>query len=117
MTPTATDEDHPYHKPERKQSEVYELSELRKYHISVDGESIAKVATRKVSSRLAMNLGPPPAHADKQETPILKELRLFALKRVADKLKHPSHNKQPKCIKPQAVNEDTSEEQGERNEN
>jgi hypothetical protein len=68
-------------------------------------------------SSLAMNLGPPPAHADKQETPIVKELRLFALERVPDELERPSHKEKRKCIKPQPVNEDASAKHGERNEN
>jgi hypothetical protein len=68
-------------------------------------------------SCLAMNLGPPPAHADKQETPVMKKLRLFALKGVADELERPSHKKKPERIKPQPVNEDACEEQGERNQN
>src|ERR1700674_3825143 len=68
-------------------------------------------------SRLAVNLGPPPAHADKQETPVVKELRLFALERVAYELERPSHKEKQKRIKPQPANEDASEEQGERKEN
>jgi hypothetical protein len=47
----------------------------------------------------------------------VKELRLFALERVADELERPSHKEKHKRIKPQPANEDASEEQGERKEN
>lgn len=67
-------------------------------------------------SRFAVNLGPPPTHTDKQETPIVKELRFFALEGVADELQRPSHNEKPNRIKPQRVNEQTSQKQGQRNE-
>jgi len=47
----------------------------------------------------------------------VKELRLFALERVADELERPSHNEKHKSIPPQPVNQDAPDEQGERNEN
>src|SRR5271167_304292 len=66
---------------------------------------------------LAVNFGPPPTHADKQETPIVKELRIFAFEGMADELEGPSHKEKPKRVEPQPVNEDGSEEQGQRNQN
>jgi len=68
-------------------------------------------------SRLAMNLGPPPAQANKQETPVVKEFRLLVLKRVANELKRPSHKEKHKRIKPQPVNKDAREEQSDRSHN
>ena len=64
-----------------------------------------------------MNLGPPPAHAHEQETPVMKKLRLFALESVTDELQHPPHNEKHKRINPQPVNEDAPERQNKRNEN
>ena len=64
-----------------------------------------------------MNLGPPPTHSDKQETPVVKELRLFPLERVPDELEHPSHKEKHKSIEPQPVNKDAREEQNKRNQN
>ena len=64
-----------------------------------------------------MNLGPPPTHADKQETPVVKELRLFVFEGVADELQCPSRQEKDKSIKPQPVNENAEKEQAERNQN
>jgi len=64
-----------------------------------------------------MNLGPPPAHADKQKSPVVKKLRLFALKSMADELQRPSQKEKRKCIEPQPMNEQTPSEQGDRNQN
>ncbi len=72
---------------------------------------------RIVFSSLAMNFGPPPAHADKQEAPIVKKLRLLALEGMADELERPSRKEKHKCVNPQAVNEDGPEEQRKRNQN
>ena len=47
----------------------------------------------------------------------MKELRLFVLERVADELERPSCKEKRKRIKPQLVNENASEEQGERKQN
>ena len=52
-----------------------------------------------------MNLGPPPAHADEEKTPIVKELRLFALKCMADELERPSHKEKRQGVNPQTMNE------------
>jgi hypothetical protein len=64
-----------------------------------------------------MNLGPPPTDADKQETPVVKELRLLAFERMADKLEHPPPQKKCQRIRPQAVNKDAGEKQDKRNQN
>ena len=64
-----------------------------------------------------MNLGPPPTHTDQQETPVVKELRLFVLEGVADELQCPSRQKKHKRINPQPVNENADKEHGERNQN
>ncbi len=58
-----------------------------------------------------MNFGPPPAHADKQETPVVEKLRLFALEGMADELERPSHKEKRERIRPQPANEDAGEEQ------
>ena len=68
-------------------------------------------------SRLTVNLSPPPTHADKQETTIVKKLRLFALEGVSDELERPSQQKKDNRIKPQLVNEHASDKQGERSQN
>src|SRR5450755_324895 len=56
-------------------------------------------------SRPPANLGPPPAHAHKQETPVVEKFRRLAFKSVADKLEDPSDQKQAERIDPQAVKE------------
>src|SRR5271155_3599653 len=68
-------------------------------------------------SGLAMNFGPPPTHADEQETPVVKELRLFALEGMADELEGPSGEKERKCVAPQPMNKDAGEQQSQRKEN
>jgi hypothetical protein len=65
----------------------------------------------------ALNLGPPPANADEEESPIFEELRGFALEGVADELKNPSQDEQQQCENPQTVEEDAGEEDYERRKN
>src|SRR5947209_5605020 len=60
---------------------------------------------RKIS-RSAAHLGPPPAHPDQQEAPITKELRLFVLKGMPDKLQNPAKNKESCGVRPERVKED-----------
>ena len=93
-----------------------EFDQVRKHSTGPDGQQMLKV-TRCGGrlSCLALDLSPPPAHADKQKTPIVKEFRRFALEPVADELQRPSHQEQRKPINPQPVNKEASEEQGERN--
>lgn len=42
----------------------------------------------------AVDLSPPPTHTDEQETPVVNELRWFALKSVADKLESPPYEEE-----------------------
>jgi len=53
-----------------------------------------------------VDLCPPPADADEQETPIVEEFRRLALESVADELENPSCKKQSQRVQPQAVEED-----------
>src|SRR5215472_835398 len=57
-------------------------------------------------SGAAAHLSPPPAHADQQKAPVVKELRLLALKDVARKLQDPAHNEQSGGVHPQPMNKD-----------
>jgi hypothetical protein len=41
-----------------------------------------------------VDLGPPPADADEQESPVLEEFWRLALEGVADELENPSDDKQ-----------------------
>jgi len=41
-----------------------------------------------------VDLGPPPAHADEQETPVGEEFRWLTFESVADELENPSGEKQ-----------------------
>src|SRR5947199_8203684 len=68
---------------------------LRERNLSARGQPVSPA-----------NLGPPPAHAHEQESPVLKELRRFALKRMSDKLEDPSDDKQRRRIDPQPMKED-----------
>ena|ERR1700674_1149894 len=61
-----------------------------------------------------MDLGPPPAGAYEQETPVVKELRRFALEGMADELERPSRQEQAQRVGPQAVEEDAGKEQWKR---
>jgi hypothetical protein len=65
-------------------------------------------------SGFAVNFGPPPADADKQETPVVKELRLFTLEGMADELEGPSHKEKRERVGLEAVNKDAGDEQNER---
>jgi hypothetical protein len=73
--------------------------------------------TTRRFSRLAVNLGPPPTDADKQETPVVKKLELFVLEGVTDELQCPSRQKKHKRIKPEPVNKNAEKEKTERNQN
>ena len=61
-----------------------------------------------------MNLGPPPANADEQETPVAEKLRGFAFEGVANELEDPSDDKQSESVEPEPMNEDASNEDWER---
>lgn len=64
-----------------------------------------------------MNLGPPPAHSDQKETPILEKFRKLAFEGMSGKLKDPSNNKQGERIWPQSVNKNAAKEYAERKHN
>src|SRR3954447_22390463 len=66
-------------------------------------------------SGFAGNLGPPPAHAHKQESPVVEELRWLTLKSVTDELKQPSKNEERESYPPEAVTDEAGSKQGERN--
>src|SRR5579872_2419637 len=61
-------------------------------------------------SRFALDLCPPPADADEQETPVAEEYRRLSLKGVADELKNPPDDKKQKCVEPQPMEEDAERE-------
>ena len=65
----------------------------------------------------SVNLCPPPPDADKQEAPVVKELRRFTLKGVPHKLKQPSKREQRKCEPPEAMTEKSRCENGKRDQN
>jgi hypothetical protein len=58
------------------------------------------------SSGFALNLGPPPADADKQEAPVVEEFRGLTFKGVADELEKPSQEKKSERVRPEAMEED-----------
>jgi len=62
-------------------------------------------------SRLPAHLGPPPAHADQQKSPVVEKLRLFAFEGMADELQNPSQNKQRGGVDPQGMKKDASNRQ------
>ena len=53
-----------------------------------------------------MDLSPPPANADEQETPVVEEFWRLALEGVADELENPSNEEQNQRVQPQPVEED-----------
>jgi len=64
-----------------------------------------------------VNLRPPPAHSDEQESPVVEEFRRLAFEGVSDELKEPSDQEQSQAINPQPVHEDAGDKhrQGEKN--
>jgi hypothetical protein len=60
-------------------------------------------------SGFAVDLCPPPAHADEQETPVVKELRRLSFEGVSDELKNPSDEEQAERIRPKTVEEETGD--------
>jgi len=67
----------------------------------------------QVKSGAAVNLGPPPAHSDKKESPIVEKLRRLSLKGVAHELEHPARDEKRQGVPPQAVEEKASYKQSE----
>jgi len=68
-------------------------------------------------SGFAVDLGPPPADADKQEAPVAKEFRRFAFKSMADELEDPSDHEQRQCVEPKATKEEAGKEYANRDQN
>ena len=60
-------------------------------------------------SGFAVDLSPPPAHADEQEPPVVEEFRRLALESVANELESPSDEEQSQRVQPQAVEEDAGD--------
>jgi len=48
----------------------------------------------------ALHLCQPPPHAHQQESPVVKEFRLFALKRMPHKLQDPSKHEEAQRVHP-----------------
>src|SRR5262249_27529467 len=48
----------------------------------------------------AAHLGPPPANANQEKTPIVEEFRLLALKGMPDELQDPAEDKKPRGVDP-----------------
>ena len=67
-----------------------------------------------MTSGFAVDLGPPPADADEQETPVMEKFRGLALEGVADELENPSDKKQSEGVGPQAVEEDAAKKKRKR---
>ena len=64
-----------------------------------------------------MNLCPPPADADEEKAPVLKEFRRLALEGMADELENPSNDKQGERIGPQTMDEDAGQKKWDGEEN
>lgn len=69
------------------------------------------------SSGFAVHLGPPPAKADEQKSPVAEKFWRFALERVTDKLENPSQHEQSHRIQPETMNEKTGEKNCQRDNN
>jgi len=61
-----------------------------------------------------VDLSPPPAHANEQETPVAEKFRRLAFEGVADELENPSDEEQSQRIQPHAVEEDTGDKKWDR---
>ena len=68
-------------------------------------------------SGFAVNLGPPPAHADEQKSPVVEKLRRLAFKGMTDELKDPSDDEQRQREPPEAVEEEPGGKDGYRKQN
>ncbi len=63
-------------------------------------------------SGFAVDLGPPPAHADEKKSPIVEELRWLAFKGVTDELEQPSEDEQRERPPPQPMTHESGGEHG-----
>ena len=59
--------------------------------------------SRRKNLGFAVNLGPPPAHANKQESPVVEEFRRLAFEGVSDELQDPSKDKKDEGEPPQPM--------------
>ena len=71
-------------------------------------------ALTQILLRLAADLCPPPADADKEKTPVLEKLRGLAFEGVANELKNPSEDEQGERVGPQAMEEDAGDKKWDR---
>lgn len=69
------------------------------------------------ASGFPVDLGPPPAHAYKQESPVAKKFGRFSFKRVSDKLQNPPNNKEECRQPPQPMIEKSGGQKGQGNNN
>src|SRR5258708_4181574 len=74
-------------------------------------------SARPTNLGFAVNLGPPPANADEQESPVAEKVRGLAFKGMADELEEPSDHEQPQRIHPEAMKEKTGDRDCNRNQN
>jgi hypothetical protein len=75
------------------------------------------VGALRSSLRAAADFCPPPADADEEETPVVKEFGFFAFEGVADELENPSDQKKTESVGPQAMQEDAGQEDADGQEN
>ena len=68
-------------------------------------------------SGIAGDLGPPPAEADEQESPVAEEFWRLAFEDVTDKLQNPSQHEQSQRVEPQAMYEEAGEKYSKRDDN
>ena len=61
-------------------------------------------------SGLSVDLGPPPADADEEESPVAEEFGWFAFEGVADELENPSDREESQGVEPQVMKEEASGE-------
>ena len=73
------------------------------------GHPVPAEGSRKRSS-FAIDLRPPPADADEEESPVAKEFRRLAFEGMADELENPSDHEQHQRVGPQAMEEESREE-------
>ena len=118
MAVATGNENHPDQEAHQQKAQVSESRKLRKHRPLTTCSWFDVAGTRPVAEnpdvlrkgymplktrallRLAVDLGPPPSNADKQKAPIVEKFRRFAFEGVADKLEHPSEEKQSRGIAP-----------------
>jgi hypothetical protein len=58
----------------------------------------------------AIDLGPPPADADQEESPVAEKFGRLAFEGVADKLENPADHEESECVEPEAMEEKAGNE-------